>query len=637
METLSDRHIDLIKNLLASNTPIDIRFFVKKYNKSERTIYNDLNKIREVFKDKDIQLRNSNKQGLYIPASHKDEVMKLLSTVKQNDSAMEILDQEDGRNRNIILYLLFKKSPIGADEIANRLYVSRSTILRNLHEINLISGEAFSIVGKYSKGYVLKGDEFEIRKVASKIIQEFFMESFSEEDWYVLLPSILKDQISLHDITYISSAIKKINLMYDVWISNSAFLDLLVYCLIRRIRIHNGIHFQYLNHVQKKVLDSVESSYVHDLISELDEDTVFLCESEVAYLLELLAENGIFMRADDHQTNIKLNYAIEEMLKTLKRETHKSFDFVSLQNDLYQHILHFLNRNSDSMEDVSEILNQVRNEYLDFHRVSVSMAEKFNEIYGLTLSENEISYITIYLVKNSINYAVLPKRILIVCATGKGLSNLLATRIRNAFPALNVVDSVSVYQVENFDFGTQIDFIVSTIPIKASKYPVIKVSSILSLQDINRIQEFLHYGKLIDKIPFSSKNLASISSKNKNPFDLPEMKDNIDGQSIESSSAAITKLIMTLLEYVTIFPVEYQMDQDRILGMMIHLIMAIPRWFHGMTVGDDVVHAYKDIEKNHPKIVGIMDNYFRVAEDTLLVTIPIPERYAFYLYILREE
>ena len=515
METLKDRHIDLIKKLLSSSTPIDIRYFVKKYNKSERTIYNDLNKIREVFKDKDIQIRNSNKQGLYIPASYKDEVMKLLSTVKQNDSALEILDQEDGRNRNIILYLLFKKSPIGADEIANRLYVSRSTILRNLHEINLMSGEAFSIVGKYSKGYVLNGDELEIRKVASKIIQEYFIESFSEEDWYALLPSVLKDQISLHDITYISSAIKKINLLYDVWISNSAFLDLLVYCLIRRIRIHNGIHFQYLKQVQNRALDSVESSYVHDLINELDEDSLFLNESEVAYLLDLLVENGIFMRTDDHQTNTKLNYAVEEMLKTLKRETHKSFDFAALQNDLYQHILHFLNRNSDSMEDVSEVLNQVRNEYLDFHGVSVSMAEKFNEIYGLTLTENEIIYITIYLVKNSINYAVFPKRILIVCATGKGLSNLLATRIRNAFPALNVIDSVSVYQVENFDFGTQIDFIVSTIPIKASKYPVIKVSSILSLQDINRIQEFLHYGKLMDKIPFSSKNLASISAKNK--------------------------------------------------------------------------------------------------------------------------
>jgi len=252
------------------------------------------------------------------------------------------------------------------------------------------------------------------------------------------------------------------------------------------------------------------------------------------------------------------------------------------------------------------------------------------------MSEAEIQYIAIYLYKNALNTNEVNKKILIICATGKGLSSLLTTRIKRVFPNLIVIGSVSAYQIENFNFKNKIDFIISTIPIATKRYPVIKISPILALEDIRKIQEHIHYGNVEKDTKLRTQNFKGIKlpkAQNKAQYslDLSEMP------SFFKYTGVISDLIIELLDIVSRLPKEYQMDHDMVLGLTIHLVLALPRWFEETQQENSTDELYQRIKEKHPVISTVMEKYFKNVENLLHVTLSASEKYAFYLYILKEE
>lgn len=635
MKELNVRQVDMLKTLVNSNYPVPVEYFIETYCKSERTVRSDLKALRDGLEELGVQIMNSQKTGFYIPASQKDTARSYLNSMKQDTDMLNCLETENGRIRNLFLYLMFQDKPISADEIADRFYISRSTILRNIQELNrMLADKGMGIVPMISQGFMLQGDEFRIRSFAAGMLKEAFSGSFVNEDWYVLLPVVLKDQISLEEITRISNSIKKQNLIYDVWLSNESFLGLLAYTVVRSIRLKTRVNFEFAEKAADSGYYQYELKYISDLIAELG--TGGSGDNEKDCYLDCLMNYDIIIR-NDGGDNSNLSSMVDLMIDKLEEDSTVKYDRTTLFEDLYQHLKRYLRQKNSVNDEMNSVLQQVKEEYPDQVRKASGMADVMRNEYGIKLSEPEMLFIAVYLVKNQSERNKESKRVLVVCATGKGLSTLLSTRIRKALPSIEVVGAVSVYQIENFNFGDEIDFIVSTVPLKITEYPVVKISSVLSIQDIRRIQEFLHYGKLIDKIPFNAHENASFSSKVDIPGRGQLMQSSDLRTNLEESSSIISELIMMLMEYVTKLPVEYYMDQDRLLGLIIHLVMAIPRWFADEGSDDDVIEAYDKLKSEHNRVFMIMEKYFSTIEDLLYVKLSVSEKYAFYLYILREE
>ena len=68
------------------------------------------------------------------------------------------------------------------------------------------------------------------------------------------------------------------------------------------------------------------------------------------------------------------------------------------------------------------------------------MAKECSEIlkqdFPISFTDTEVCYIAVYLYKNCTNQLNRKKNVLLVCGTGKGLSNLLAIRLGNVFPMM---------------------------------------------------------------------------------------------------------------------------------------------------------------------------------------------------------
>ena len=91
--------------------------------------------------------------------------------------------------------------------------------------------------------------------------------------------------------------------------------------------------------------------------------------------------------------------------------------------------------------------------------------------YNITnISIDEISYIATYF-QAAVERSVSSKRVLVVCHSGYGTSQLLATRLKRPFPQWTIVDIVSVHRLSEVDM-TNIDFIVSSVDIDIKRQNV---------------------------------------------------------------------------------------------------------------------------------------------------------------------
>lgn len=628
---LKKRQIEILKNLIAAGTPLDITILMNRFGKSERTIRYDLNEIRDALVKQGIEVKTKAKKGFYIPAEQKPKASRIVAENGNQEENSLLDDSDETRNNSMLLYLMLQKKPVSADEIADTFYISRSTAIRILN--NLESAfNGIQIVSQKAYGYQLHAEEFQLRKIVSSMLVSAFKGSYTPEDWYLLLPRVLKEEISMLTISELSQAIKKVNTRYNVWLSNTAFINLLSYCLICDLRIRKGF-------VKGNDEGLLVKDYTTALLHELGRTGAD--ESEIQWMNTILNSNGIFVNQSHLDLN-ELDHALDEMLDLLKADRHHLpyvFDTITLYDDLYEHLQHTISKEYLNLEsDENPLIDELKENYADFYLLANDFAQIFNKHFMMQLSENEISYLAIYLYKNLINQTASNKKVLVVCATGKGLSNLLTTRIRNVFQNLTIVGSVSPYQLDNINLWKDIDFVISTIPIAHSAYPVIKISRILSMEDIQRIQEFLHYGKFIDSIPLDHSNSASFNAKN-DPFDL--YKDNVDPKQTDLAAAATlySKLQLTLLEYISKLPSDTQMGQDAVLGMLIHMSMAVPRWFSQQNEEDEeeIIEAYYKYRDEHSNVFNLMEKFFALVEESLLITIPIHERYAFFLYIFNKE
>lgn len=635
-EILKARQAEILKCLITSGTPLDIGFFMEKFHKGERTVRYDIGQLKDLCGRHQIDICYLTKKGYYIPASQKAQGSRLILLCEVEAKEGLIGSDEEERFRRIFLYLFVRRCHVTAEKIAETFFISRSTLTRFLGKMESYYDNQFFLDAKKSLGYRLEGDELALRRLAAQMVAARFKGSYTAEDWYMLLPEELKGRIRLQDIMEIGKSIRQMNARYNIWISNAAYLNLLSYCIVRAIRIYGG---------KEKSEDAVqvteESTYAQELLRELSCREEEKTEQELYWLSEILADNGIFTEGSMIEDEVLDRLLIRITAFIEEKEGKDSFNLEQLYQDLFGHLKNVLSLNLSGRqeEENSYILEEVREYYDSYYQLARECAAIMKAETGLSANTTEVCYLAVYLYKNSVHKEDDRKNVLVVCATGKGLSHLLTLRIKNVFPALEVVGQISPYQLSRASDLKDVDFVISTVPLENTVVPVVKISRILSEEDIKRIKDFLKYGKLIDEIPLNQKNEASFAAR-KDPFLLGEKVIPAAGESLVQAATTLSKLIMTLLEYTSKFPAKFQMGRDAMLGMIIHMSMAVPRWFDSgrkTEPAEEFEQEYYRIRKRYPDVFALMEKFFGLVEETLQVRISISERVAFFLYIIEEE
>ena len=113
----------------------------------------------------------------------------------------------------------------------------------------------------------------------------------------------------------------------------------------------------------------------------------------------------------------------------------------------------------------------------------------------VSVGEDEIAYLATHIgaaIKSEKRGIRKIYRTVVACTNGIGASQLLVTEIEREFPSIQIVDVISIIDMDIFKLETEnIDFIVTTVPIPYSALPVIIVNNILGDKDKRKIKEVL--------------------------------------------------------------------------------------------------------------------------------------------------
>lgn len=521
-----------------------------------------------------------------------------------------------------------------AEKLAEVYLASKSTLTRGLGRLEEYFGNSFILEIRKAQGYRLKGDELTLRKKAVELLAARFQGSYTADDWFLLLPEELKSKISIQNIRDISRSIRQVNGKYNIWISNTAYLNLMSYCIARHVRL------PVLESTGEKPEE--QEAYASELLRELSaEEKTRETARELSWLQEVLRDYGISTEGYRVKDEI-LKRIMRRIMSYLENgEERESFELQSLRRDLEEHLKNYLTMSgSDRQEEENAyVLQEIQEYYYSYFQLAEKLAEIIEDEIGQKLGVMEICYLAVYLYKNGIQAESERKNVMVVCATGKGLSHFLTLRIKHVFPMLNVVGQVSPYQLLKASDLKGVDFAISTIPLENSVVPVVKISGVLLAEDIQRIQDFLKYGKLVDDIPMKQKNEASFQAKPDITVSAQLSQKN-SGENLAEAAGTMSNLILALLEYVAKLPPQIRISRDAMLGLVIHMSMAVKRWLSGEVTEDptgEFNQKYYRVKKEYPDVFLIMEKFFEMAENTLQVRIPISERTAFFLYIIEEE
>lgn len=140
-----------------------------------------------------------------------------------------------------------------------------------------------------------------------------------------------------------------------------------------------------------------------------------------------------------------------------------------------------------------DIVVEYKEEFKLLKSVIKDVESKFDmDRLSKKITDDEVGYLILYIVK----FILLEnenKRILIICSSGIGTSELLKVKVRKSFPTIEIVDVLSYrqYKKTQTKYGN-IDLIVTTIKMDDPlNLPTVLVSSLFTQQDQNRIKMML--------------------------------------------------------------------------------------------------------------------------------------------------
>lgn len=620
---MNERQQKIVNILVYNVSPVDISELQSQTGVSERTIKYDIATIRKKFKTINSKVLNKKGVGYYISPEDKPTIIKEFSL----ENTVE--EKKNGDFINVLMYLLFVKNSASVSEIAEKLYFSELSIKTFIKEERNRLPNTFSLKNTSNSVISLEGSERDIRDFYSNIFFEKIKNLGKQEvatNFYNAFP-LFQEEISIEKTSKIEKKFQNSIKKWDIWISEEAYIRLVLHLLIADLRKELNVRFSEKETILYQKFSN-EYHFAEELLAELYWGMTK--ESEILNVVEVMADNNVFIdysieASKEKHLNDVVNKMVEHLLEYYPAYRVNAQEFMQ---DVIPHLRHTLRRYQLEVEEKSNpLFYQIKQNYQEYFSVAKVLYTFFCDEFQLPYSENEVSYLTIYLYKNISLKNEKSYSIYIVCGTGRGFSKLLETRIKNIFDNIEVIACISSFHLLQKQELSKADFLISTIDLPDMDVPVIKISSFLGKDDIQNIQRLVDYGAQFSVLPLPQKD------------SLPSKDFSIQGANLIQKNAVIfSDLFLRLFTLMMDLPADYNTNQDKILGITIHLIIALPRYYDSdfVDADQDLVNEVLRIEKKHPVVAKKMKEFLETIENSIGKGIPFEERYALYQYIVNE-
>jgi len=488
---------------------------------SDRTVRNHLKSIDQTLNLQGVSLVSKQGQGyrLFFESQEACQTFRLIYELGDDYNTKSSMSQSDDRLAFILNKLLFEQVPVLFDDLADELYVSRSTLSHDFKKIRrMLSEYDLSIESRANKGVYVSGEE---RDKRCFIMDYFLGNQFFKTLHYHVQSNFFDQTLSLEEIARIV-----LEECQDAKLKLSDFVlqNLVVHIGLAMVRIKSGFEIKNLscqmsnNDTERKVAKKILAR-----ISEVSNQEFPV--QEVDYItLHLLAKSQLSQETQTKISKEEMKRSLVQTFQALGLDDiyHFSSDF-QLFEGLITHLMTLQIRLDSRITLNNPLVDEVKKNYSDIFFMTKEILENMETFSQVSISDDEIAYVSLHFLaaierrKENDKFSVLA-----ICASGFGAAQMLRNRLETEFGnRLEVVDVIGYYEL-NQEKIQGIDFIVSAVDLSNLYFqvPVFTVSVFLKNDEIAQIREAM------DQMQVSSHTKSSQINRSASDFKQYFSKDN---------------------------------------------------------------------------------------------------------------
>lgn len=450
---------------------------------SSKTVYRKIKNINSATDEKEIII---SEKGRGYKLNYKAYIQAKLETTS------DIFGYTPSERREKILLQVLFKSPkyLNIAKLYEGYYVGYNSIKNDFALLNQSIEKYHLALEKKQKEIRVVGTEENIRIAINEVINNLDLSSYDDLKTEYSNLNNADVQFIVRQMEIIENKLMiSIPYPYDINIFSH------LYILINRFRQGEVEDFdetdeiylvtnEKLHTIAVEAIESIEQYLKMKLPKrETFNFLQYLISSRFNHEIELISSN--VLPIVEEMTDFYINQVAAKIDMPINKK--------QLKIELLSHMKPMVNRMNHQINIKNNLLSDIKLEYGQLFEIIKETARDVAETFKLnTISDDEVGYITIYFAKH-IEESPLVKRIIIMCSSGIGTSELLKVKVQKAFPDVEIVDVLSSTRFKNSLQDYQnIDFILTTINSESTKeIPSLLVSAMFTEKDKMMVKKMM--------------------------------------------------------------------------------------------------------------------------------------------------
>lgn len=450
MNKISTRALAIIEILKKLNYPISSLALSHEIGCSTKTIQSEIKEINRQLKDtKIISIR-----GVGYKLEGKIDVDE------PNNNIIGNIDRIEFIIKTMLNLNLQGGKSIKLEELADSMFISVSSVKNDLKEVKeILNKYNINVISKHKQGIGVEGEESEVIRC--------IIDLCLKKDNELVLQDFLSEEVNNKIFNLKNDILKKLN-EEELILSDIEFKNLCSTIFIR---------LSHINYDYEKFINT--------------------------YIKDYKVKRNKIMK--DNVNKEKIMKAISMFCKNLKLATA-----IDISKDeffmecLYDHINNMIKKSKLGICNYNVVNNDVKLKYPYAYELAKIAKKTIEDELNLKIGEDEVSNMAVHVGGAVERYSTNKKRkvfkVIIVCVSGTGTSMLINTKLQQLFKdRIEIIKIIPSYLIDYIN-PLEVDFLISTMPLKYDKIPVISVSPFLSEKEIKIIEKFMDTGYVYEDV-----------------------------------------------------------------------------------------------------------------------------------------
>jgi len=436
---------------------------------------------------------------------------KLINILKEDNSAGDRIENFSSKYRQVyIIKTLFEdKFSYTIQMFAHELYCSKGTIVNELiHVQRWLEDHNLTLRKRQNLGLRIEGDEKNLRLALKDFINEIqgqeeaenFDENIDELDYRIDVINYIKvrSMFPKLDLFYIQHSIQEAEKRLGFYFTDEAFLNLITHIAITIERLKDNKVVEEKNIHTNSLTEEREYNIAKWLVGKFSKKfNVNFPQEEISYISIHMLGAKIQEGYDIKENNVIIENQDDKYVEIAKDIITLSTEILNVdlakdQGLLTRLVLHLrptIMRMKYGLRLTNPILERIKQEYTSLFGAAWACSSIFENKLGIAINEDEVGYLALHLAL-SVDNIKLNIKTIVVCSSGLGTSQLVASKIVKRFNNLEVTH-ILPYNLLNKKLIYEADLIVTTIKNVGHVEKAVYISTLVNDKDIENIENFI--------------------------------------------------------------------------------------------------------------------------------------------------